>query len=103
MLGGGELRGWRHQGGGDGCCLSHGYRLLLELWDGKSVSILCRKKNLLGDDLLKDKNRSIGRYDARFTGIRLKPETNDAREFDPSAKPFSVPLHRLSTITCGAI
>ena len=47
------------------------------------------------DDLLKDKNRSIGRYDARFTGIRLKPETNDAREFDPSVKPFSVPLHRL--------
>jgi carboxypeptidase C (cathepsin A) len=38
------------------------------------------------DDLLKDKNRSIGRYDARFTGIRLKPETNDAREFDPSGE-----------------
>ena len=36
------------RGVSDGCCLSHGYRLLLELLDGKSVSILCRKKNLLG-------------------------------------------------------
>ena len=38
------------------------------------------------DDLLKDKNRSIGRLDARFTGIRLKPGTNDAKEFDPSGE-----------------
>ena len=34
-------------------------------------------------DLLKDKNRSIGRYDARFTGIRYHPGTEDY-DFDPS-------------------
>jgi carboxypeptidase C (cathepsin A) len=34
-------------------------------------------------DLLKDKNRSIGRYDARFTGIRYEPGTEDY-DFDPS-------------------
>ncbi len=34
-------------------------------------------------DLLKDKNRSIGRYDARYTGIRLQPGT-DTYDFDPS-------------------
>jgi carboxypeptidase C (cathepsin A) len=34
-------------------------------------------------DLLKDKNRSIGRYDSRFTGIRYEPGT-DEQDFDPS-------------------
>ncbi|MBV9672318.1 MAG: peptidase S10 [Verrucomicrobia bacterium] len=34
-------------------------------------------------DLLKDQNRSIGRYDSRFTGIRLLPGTNEP-DFDPS-------------------
>ena len=34
-------------------------------------------------DLLKDKNRSIGRYDARFTGIRYEPGTEEY-DFDPS-------------------
>ena len=34
-------------------------------------------------DLLQDKNRSIGRYDARFTGIRYEPGTEE-QDFDPS-------------------
>ena len=34
-------------------------------------------------DLLKDRNRSIGRYDARFTGIRYEPGT-EQYDFDPS-------------------
>jgi len=34
-------------------------------------------------DLLKDRNRSIGRYDARFTGIRYEPGTEEY-DFDPS-------------------
>ena len=34
-------------------------------------------------DLLKDRNRSIGRYDARFSGIRYEPGTEDM-DFDPS-------------------
>jgi len=34
-------------------------------------------------DLLRDKNRSIGRYDSRFTGIRYEPGT-DEQDFDPS-------------------
>lgn len=34
-------------------------------------------------ELLKDKNRSIGRYDARFTGIRYEPGTEES-DFDPS-------------------
>ncbi len=34
-------------------------------------------------DLLKDKNRNIGRYDARYTGLRYEPGTQDY-DFDPS-------------------
>jgi carboxypeptidase C (cathepsin A) len=34
-------------------------------------------------DLLKKENRSIGRYDSRFTGIRYYPGT-DRQDFDPS-------------------
>ena len=34
-------------------------------------------------DLLQDRNRSIGRYDARFTGIRYEPGTEE-QDFDPS-------------------
>ncbi|MFL6530344.1 MAG: S10 family peptidase, partial [Chthoniobacterales bacterium] len=34
-------------------------------------------------ELLKDRNRSIGRYDARFTGIRYQPGT-EQYDFDPS-------------------
>ena len=36
-----------------------------------------------GNDLLKNENRSVGRYDSRFTGIRLHPGT-DTEDFDPS-------------------
>ncbi len=39
-------------------------------------------------DLLKDKNRSIGRYDARYTGIRYEPGTQDY-DFDPSYEAVS--------------
>jgi carboxypeptidase C (cathepsin A) len=35
------------------------------------------------NDLLKNGNRSVGRYDSRFTGIRLHPGT-DLEDFDPS-------------------
>jgi carboxypeptidase C (cathepsin A) len=35
------------------------------------------------NDLLKNENRSIGRYDSRFTGIRVHPGT-DREDFDPS-------------------
>ena len=34
-------------------------------------------------ELLKDRNRSTGRYDARFTGIRYEPGTEE-QDFDPS-------------------
>jgi carboxypeptidase C (cathepsin A) len=47
-------------------------------------------------DLLKDKNRSIGRYDARFTGIRYEPGTEEY-DFDPSYEavlgPYSATLN----------
>jgi carboxypeptidase C (cathepsin A) len=42
-------------------------------------------------DLLKDQNRSIGRYDTRFTGIRIHPGTNDD-EFDPSDEAVNGPF-----------
>jgi carboxypeptidase C (cathepsin A) len=35
------------------------------------------------NDLLKNENRSVGRYDSRFTGIRVHPGT-DSEDFDPS-------------------
>ena len=35
------------------------------------------------NDLLKNENRSVGRYDSRFTGIRLHPGTY-SEDFDPS-------------------
>ena len=34
--------------------------------------------------LLEEKNRSVGRYDARLTGIRYAPGTSGRQEFDPS-------------------
>jgi carboxypeptidase C (cathepsin A) len=43
------------------------------------------------NDLLKDENRSLGRFDSRFTGIRLHPAT-DQQEFDPSAEAVNGPL-----------
>ena len=47
-------------------------------------------------NLLKDKNRSIGRYDARFTGIRYEPGTEEP-DFDPSYEavlgPYSATLN----------
>ena len=47
-------------------------------------------------NLLKDKNRSIGRYDARFSGIRYEPGT-DEPDFDPSYEavlgPYSATLN----------
>ncbi len=42
-------------------------------------------------DLLKDQNRSVGRYDSRFTGIRLHPGT-DAEDFDPSDEAVNGPF-----------
>ena len=43
------------------------------------------------NDLLKDQNRSVGRYDSRFTGIRLHPGT-DTEEFDPSDEAVNGPF-----------
>ena len=42
-------------------------------------------------DLLKDKNRSIGRFDARYTGIRYNPGTQDY-DFDPSYEAVNGPF-----------
>jgi carboxypeptidase C (cathepsin A) len=42
-------------------------------------------------DLLKSQNRSIGRYDSRFTGIRLHPGTN-TEDFDPSDEAVNGPF-----------
>ncbi len=42
-------------------------------------------------DLLKDKNRSIGRFDARYTGIRYHPGTDDY-DFDPSYEAVNGPF-----------
>jgi carboxypeptidase C (cathepsin A) len=44
------------------------------------------------NDLLKDENRSIGRFDSRFKGIRLHPAT-DQQEFDPSAEAVNGPIN----------
>jgi carboxypeptidase C (cathepsin A) len=41
-------------------------------------------------DLLNDKNRSIGRFDSRFTGIRLNPGT-EKEEIDPSFEAVNGP------------
>jgi len=43
------------------------------------------------NDLLKSQNRSIGRYDSRFTGIRLHPGT-DIEDFDPSDEAVNGPF-----------
>jgi carboxypeptidase C (cathepsin A) len=43
------------------------------------------------NDLLKSQNRSVGRYDSRFTGIRLHPGT-DAQDFDPSDEAVNGPF-----------
>jgi carboxypeptidase C (cathepsin A) len=43
------------------------------------------------DDLLKDKNRNIGRFDARYTGIRYQPGTDD-EDFDPSDEATNGPF-----------
>ena len=45
-------------------------------------------------DLLKDKNRYIGRYDARYTGIRFQLGT-DTYDFDPSYEAVHLGLQRL--------
>jgi carboxypeptidase C (cathepsin A) len=42
-------------------------------------------------DLLKKENRSIGRYDSRFTGIRYYPGT-DRQDFDPSDQAVDGPF-----------
>jgi carboxypeptidase C (cathepsin A) len=42
-------------------------------------------------DLLKAQNRSVGRYDSRFTGIRLHPGTDD-EDFDPSDEAVNGPF-----------
>jgi carboxypeptidase C (cathepsin A) len=42
-------------------------------------------------DLLKKEDRSIGRYDSRFTGIRYYPGT-DRRDFDPSDQAVDGPF-----------
>ena len=43
------------------------------------------------NDLLKSEGRSIGRFDSRFTGIRLHPGT-DRDDFDPSAEAVNGPF-----------
>jgi carboxypeptidase C (cathepsin A) len=43
------------------------------------------------NDLLKDRSRSVGRYDSRFTGIRIHPGT-DAEDFDPSDEAVNGPF-----------
>jgi len=43
------------------------------------------------NDLLKDQNRSVGRYDSRFTGIRIHPGT-DNDDFDPSDEAVNGPF-----------
>ena len=43
------------------------------------------------NDLLKSQNRSVGRYDSRFTGIRIHPGT-DAEDFDPSDEAVNGPF-----------
>jgi len=43
------------------------------------------------NDLLKGQNRSVGRYDSRFTGIRLHPGT-DTVDFDPSDEAVNGPF-----------
>jgi carboxypeptidase C (cathepsin A) len=43
------------------------------------------------NDLLKAQNRSVGRYDSRFTGIRLHPGT-DVEDFDPSDEAVNGPF-----------
>ncbi len=43
------------------------------------------------NDLLKDQNRSVGRYDGRFSGIRLRPGT-DFEDFDPSDEAVNGPF-----------
>ncbi len=43
------------------------------------------------NDLLKDQNRSVGRYDSRFTGIRIHPGTDD-EDFDPSDEAVNGPF-----------
>ncbi len=43
------------------------------------------------NDLLKDQNRSVGRYDSRFTGIRIHPGT-DTEDFDPSDEAVNGPF-----------
>lgn len=43
------------------------------------------------NDLLRDQNRSIGRYDTRFTGIRVHPGT-DNQDFDPSDEAVNGPF-----------
>ena len=43
------------------------------------------------NDLLKDKNRSIGRFDSRYAGIRYAPGTQDA-DFDPSDEAVNGPF-----------
>jgi carboxypeptidase C (cathepsin A) len=43
------------------------------------------------NDLLKSENRSIGRYDSRFRGIRIHPGT-DQEDFDPSDEAVNGPF-----------
>jgi carboxypeptidase C (cathepsin A) len=43
------------------------------------------------NDLLKDQNRSVGRYDSRFSGIRIHPGT-DTEDFDPSDEAVNGPF-----------
>ena len=47
--------------------------------------------NLFFNDLLSDQNRSVGRYDSRFTGIRSYPGT-DREDSDPSDEAVDGPF-----------
>ena len=42
--------------------------------------------------LLKAENRMLGRYDARFSGFRYEPGTDNADEYDPSDEAVTGPL-----------
>lgn len=62
----------------------------LSKFTGLSASYITQLNNRVSDELffshlLMDRNRQLGRYDSRFTGIRYNPGTDDG-EFDPSAE-----------------
>jgi len=60
------------------------------------VAYLLQRKLRVSDDLfftqlLRDDNRMLGRYDARFTGLRYEPGTDNV-DYDPSDEAVTGPL-----------